>query len=211
MFNGIIDLSHNNPSVDLAKAKESGIAAVILKATEGHTLADPMYMLRRSACQKLGLLCSAYHFANGLSAGLEQANWFLEKALPDSTILCVLDIERNFAHGRPAPNMSLAEAANWIERVTEQTGRVPMIYGGEYLRTSMHLLHGAPQVMASVLACELWLADYRTFPQGIDGWANWTLWQFTDSAQIAGIGKCDRSQFNGTQEELTAWWPGSGE
>ena len=42
-LNVIIDISHHNGNVNLAKAKEDGILGVIQKATQGQTFKDPNY------------------------------------------------------------------------------------------------------------------------------------------------------------------------
>jgi lysozyme len=41
MLNVIIDISHHNGNVNLAKAKEDGILGIIQKATQGQTFNDP--------------------------------------------------------------------------------------------------------------------------------------------------------------------------
>ena len=46
-------------------------------------------------------------------------------------------------------------------------------------------------------------------------WPKWTLWQYTDGAagpdphEVDGVGRCDRDQFNGTEQELLAFWRSS--
>src|SRR5215471_15885383 len=42
-LNVIIDISHHDGNVNLAKAKEDGILGVIQKATQGQTFKDPTY------------------------------------------------------------------------------------------------------------------------------------------------------------------------
>lgn len=67
MFNGVIDISHHNATVDLNKAKGDGIAGVIHKATQGQAYVDPTY----------------------------QADHFLNTVQPAVDTLLVLDLEAN--------------------------------------------------------------------------------------------------------------------
>jgi GH25 family lysozyme M1 (1,4-beta-N-acetylmuramidase) len=51
-LNGIIDISHHNGNVNLAKAKEDGILGIIQKATQGQTFKDPTYERNRQRRRK---------------------------------------------------------------------------------------------------------------------------------------------------------------
>ena len=54
----------------------------------------------------------------------------------------------------------------------------------------------------------LWVANWGVgFPAVIPaGWKNWTFWQHSDAAQIAGVvGGVDSDYYNGTAAELTAF------
>jgi lysozyme len=46
-LNVVIDISHHDGNVNLAKAKEDGILGVIQKATQGQTFKDPTYERNR--------------------------------------------------------------------------------------------------------------------------------------------------------------------
>ena len=76
-LNVVVDISHHNGNVNLAKAKEDGILGVIQKATQGQTFKDPTYQRNRQKAKDAGLLWGAYHFATG-SDGLKQAQHFLD-------------------------------------------------------------------------------------------------------------------------------------
>ena len=58
----VIDLSHWQAPVDFARAKSAGIAAVILKATQGSDWIDVAFAQRFAAANAAGLLVGAYHF-----------------------------------------------------------------------------------------------------------------------------------------------------
>jgi lysozyme len=76
-LNVVVDISHHNGNVNLAKAKEDGILGVIQKATQGQSFKDPTYQRNRRKANDAGLLWGAYHFGTG-SDGLKQAQHFLD-------------------------------------------------------------------------------------------------------------------------------------
>jgi lysozyme len=55
-LNVVIDISHHNGNVNLAKAKGDGILGVIHKATQGQTFKDPTYERNRQKAMDAGLL-----------------------------------------------------------------------------------------------------------------------------------------------------------
>src|SRR5215471_1289423 len=133
--NVIVDLSHHNESVDLAKARADGIQGVIHKSTQGSTFVDPTFADRRKAAAGAGILWGAYHFGTAADP-VAQARFFLSVANPDPQDLIVLDLEVNEA--KPSNTMSLEQARAFIGTVQDATGRTPGLYGGAYLRDQLH-------------------------------------------------------------------------
>jgi lysozyme len=82
----VVDLSHHNDVADFGKAKASGIAGIIHKATEATGFADNMYAVRRGDATNVGLLWGAYHFLRPVSISA-QVDFFLKIAAPDNTTL----------------------------------------------------------------------------------------------------------------------------
>ena len=64
-LNVVVDISHHNGNVNLARAREDGILGVIQKATQGQSFEDPTYRRNRRKAEDAGLLWGAYHFATG--------------------------------------------------------------------------------------------------------------------------------------------------
>jgi lysozyme len=200
--NAIIDLSHHDSPADLQAAKKDGILGVIYKATQGLTFKDPTYQLNRQKARDAGLLWGAYHFGTG-SDGVGQAEFFLSVVQPGNGDLLVLDFEQN----PQGTTMTAEEARAFVTHIREVTGQWPGLYGGslvkELLGTSKDPVLGN---------CWLWLSQYGPTAVVPANWSQWTMWQYTDGAQgpephqVAGIGRCDRDKFNGTPEELTAFW-----
>ncbi len=200
--NAVIDISHHNNSVDLLKAKQAGILGVIQKASQGLTNVDPTYADNRVKAREAGLLWGAYHFGDG-SDGVAQAESFLRVVGDDPGTLLVLDYESNPA----GPSMTLEEARAFVTHVQQATGRFPGFYSGHDIKDALGTT--TDPVLAQ---CWFWLAQYGSTAVVPPNWATWTLWQYTDGAvgptphDVDGIGLCDRDMFNGTEDELRAFW-----
>jgi lysozyme len=200
--NVVVDISHNNNRPNLAAAQQAGILGVIQKATQGTRFADPTYAANLQTAQQLGLLWGAYHFANG-DDGISQAEFFLNTVRPEAATILVLDFESNPA----GSTMSLDEARDFVTHVHESTGVWPGLYGGSYLKEQL-----GSQADPTLQNCWLWLAQYGPTAVLPAGWANWTLWQWTDGhivtdpAPIPGLYPCDRDYYFDTADAMQAKW-----
>jgi len=200
--NVVIDLSHNNSPVDLAKAAADGVLGIFHKATQGSGFVDPTYPDRRKAASDAKLLWGAYHFGTGADP-VAQANNFLRVAALTPTDLAVLDFEEN----PKGPGMTLDQAHTFIKTVQDAAGITPGLYGGSLLKT---LLGSTPDPILG--ACWLWWAQYGPKPMISPNWTDWTLWQYTDGHhgnppfEVDGIGACDRDQYNGSSDDLQSKW-----
>ena len=198
MFDGIMDISHNN-SIDLSAAQKAGIVAVIHKATEGATFQDPMYATRRAEATQLGLLWGAYHFGTAADVGQQIQNFTQTAQLVPGDVV-VLDYEE-----LAGDQMTQQQAEQFVTLFQQQFGYLPLLYGSDLL---------TPVSATSPLAsCGLWIAEYSnvTQPALPPAFHSYVLWQFTDGTvptplQTAGC-TVDRDRYNGTQVELTAAWP----
>jgi lysozyme len=204
-INAVVDLSHWDDDVDFVQAKADGILGVVNKATQGFQHVDPTFNDNHTQALAAGLLWGAYHFAVG-GDPIAQADFFLRIAKPDGSTLLVLDFE----HNPTGSSMSLDEGREFVTYVNQQTGRWPVLYAGSYLKEQLR--GTADAVLAN---CPLWLAQYSPAPILPAGWDNWTMWQYTDGAHgnqpytVKGIGRCDRSLFQGDAAALTAFWTGT--
>src|SRR6266850_6046881 len=202
-INVVVDISHHNGNVDLGAAKAAGLVGVIHKATQGTSMVDNMYQPNRQKAQAAGLLWGAYHFGSA-GDGVQQADFFLQKAAPDSQTLLALDFEPN-----GNSTMTLAQAKAFVTRVQSVTGKFPGFYSGSLIKQPLGW-NPADPVLSQ---CFLWLAQYAAAPINIPAtWPTWTFWQYTDGNvgpqphSVDGIGNCDRDQFNGTIEQLQQLW-----
>jgi lysozyme len=207
MIEGIIDISHHNESVDLGLFAAGGGLAVILKATQGSGYIDPTFPRRLLEAYKYKLLCGAYHFCDA-SSPTKQADWFVNIAGRIPGVKLFLDIEQNYAD--KSNTVTVDRAAAIASRIMEMTGQLPETYTGRYQPDGTGDQWGKTgnKVLRST---DLWVSHYTTKPKPnlVPGWKTWTLWQWTDSGEVEGVeGSVDRNRFNGTAEELRAWWLG---
>lgn len=206
MIDAVIDISHHNGSPDWTKVRAAGILGVFHKSTQGTTYVDPTLDSARKDVPAAGLLWGAYHFGTGSGTGKDQAQFFLDTVKPDAQTLCAIDYETNPS----GTAMTLAALLDWVATVQAATGRAPVVYGGK------SLLFGdiGSSQQPALAQCPLWVAQYTSAaaPSGIPAqvWKTWTLWQYTESGTVDGItGSVDRERYNGTSDELTAWWTGA--
>jgi lysozyme len=198
MSDVVIDLSHWENPIDFTQLKAGGIAAVILKATQGIDFVDPTFASRAVTAHAGGLLVGAYHYFDA-SEPTAQAGYFLATiARTGVPMLMALDFEPNAANPT-----SEDRAAVFLTAVKTMLGRWPVLYTGRW---------AVAPANPSFSQCALWLAEYGTSPILPPGWSEWKLWQYTDGrigssvAPAPGVGPCDRSRFAGSTAQLSTWW-----
>lgn len=207
MLNAIIDISHHNKIASFAKVRQGGILAVIHKATQGTSYQDPTLARNRKRIADACLLLGAYHFGTAGDA-FAQADHFL--AVAGTAPLLVLDFEPN----PQGQDMSLEEAEHFVHHVHHATGRYPGLYSGHTIKEALSKAGITDPAQSELSKCWLWLAQYSAAPLLPKIWKDWTLWQYTDGAAgnppyvADGVGRCDRDMFNGSAEELQAFWKG---
>ena len=193
----VADLSHWQSSVNFAALAADGVIGVILKATQGTQWVDATFAPRAQQALSAGLLLGAYHFADA-SAPDAQAAHFLSVAgsIVGPSGPLAIDIEANAIGG----TVTVEQGAEIAARVAMDTGRNPLVYISRYGPD----LNGTGLPNGVLARCPLWLPNYTAFtnPSLPRGWTTWTQWQYTQTPY-------DRSRFNGTTEQLRAWWSGA--
>ena len=222
-LDAVIDISRGVSVSDFRRVKQSGILAVIHKASEGGDYPDTACAARRPAAEAAGLLWGTYHYGTGASSGAQQAAFFLACSRPGPKTLLALDLEAN--DNNPSNSMRLDQAEDFVQTVARATGRLPVVYvhptwaNGDPLPNS-GLSFGAAITPDSILArCDLWVADYHESPEVPRAWAarGWRLWQYAadESAShpaygatsiVAGLSHYDRNLFAGDAAALYQFW-----
>lgn len=219
MITGIVDIHHADRGYNLEAAKSGGLVALWHKATEGVTFKDPDFWQAMDRARSVGLLRGAYHFASGTSDPVDQAKEFLDVVhaltAPTDDVLLALDLEGSLDDPK---TMTTENAARFVEYIQSVTGRWPVLYAGASKTRERH--RRDPAALARLAECPLWLAQYGERPSNTIGpWQRWSLWQYTNGAdgprdrtayprESPGFERLaqDRSAFDGTVDELRAWW-----
>lgn len=125
------DVSHHQPPLNLARAKEEGLRFVYHKATEGDSYVDPKYRLRRQQARKAGIPFGAYHFARaeylkGRPDAKAEARRFIEVAKPvPGDLRPALDLET-------AEGLTPGQLKTWAKAFSDEVFRLigvrPVLY-----------------------------------------------------------------------------------
>ena len=149
----VIDLSHWQAPVDFVRAKSAGIAAVILKATQGLHWIDGTFAPRFVAATAAGLLVGAYHFLDNSAPELQVQNFL---SVAEGCPLLALDAEANDI----GSTVAVAQAAEAAARLQMATGQTPLVYINRYGPDERGT--GFPNGVLS--RCPLWLPSYGSRP-----------------------------------------------
>lgn len=189
-----VDLSHWNPTPDWAKLKAGGVTGVILKATEGTSYVDPTFVERYAAALDAGLAVASYHFLKHGDA-TAQMQAYLAAVQPRPGERMIIDYEDEAC--------TLGDLREAVVALTG-AGVEVTVYSGHLIKDQL-----GSKYDDTLAATSLWVAQYTsaaspTWPGGT--WDTWSLWQYTDKAQVAGIGQpVDGNRFNGSDEQALKW------
>jgi lysozyme len=191
------------------KAKEAGWPMMIHKLTQGSSFIDPKALGRLLAAKNAGLMLGVYHFMNADPVS-SQAAYFMHavgqlRMLLGVPLLLVVDNEPNPA---TAGTDTLADGV--VGAIKAASGKFPLLYGNRYTianaRSTKYLI-----------ACKYWLAEYGNYPVPPLGYGAFPgtqvpFHQYSDGkvgphpTDIPGVGPLDQSEFNGSLDDLAAWF-----
>ena len=194
---------YGSAPVNWTSVANAGVAFTIIKATEGKKEVDPMFATNASGAIAAGITIGMYHVATPSTSTDDaklEANHFVSVAAPIAgNLIPALDIEINRVPSGMTPTELEAWARTWLKRVTNLLGARPMVYGSNYMFTTLlgnttwFADHGYP----------LWFARWGALPSPIpaNDWQGqgWTFWQWSSTGKINGITTdVDRDRFVGT-------------
>lgn len=202
----VVDLYHGDTVSSFKLAAAQGIRGVIHKASQGTTVTDELYDVRRDKAKAAGLLWGAYHFATDEDPAA-QVKHFLSCAEPDKDTLVALDYEPNGNH-----TMSFAGALAFLRGIESALGRKAVLYSGNLIKEQ-----SPSDLDAAYLAQHrLWLAEYGPVARLPAAWTKYWLWQFTGDGigpgphAIPGIpgagGALDLNTYAGTLDQFATEW-----
>ncbi len=198
-----LDVSHHNGDIDYRAVKEAGHRFVFIKATQDNDFVDPMFPTNLARARDAGLAAGAYHFFDYTLDGREQADHFLDRVESvggiDDALPPVVDVECWAPIGSSIQVVATARLRDFVERVYERTGRMPLVYTSVFMwREVVGNAEGFEDLpmWAACWGCEL--------PISIaPGWDDWVFWQ-EGLTRIPGVGRLDGNYFAGSQKELKA-------
>ena len=203
----LVDISHWQGNIDVARIAREGYAACVCKATEGTTYTDPTFARNTAAAKKARMIPGAYHYLRD-GDGAAQARHFhrqVSRQGGPSGWLIQLDCEAD-GYG---PEMT-AWAKEW-RRLTN--GHPFLIYSGAWWWPRTRGFRGAgltPHLWASryVSGTDTGSKLYQRVPDswwrpGYGGWEQATILQFSSTGKVAGK-RIDVNAFRGTRQQLAA-------
>lgn len=200
-----VDVSHWQGNIDWGRAAGNGIGFMVAKATEGTYFTDGNYFDNLDGAWDAGIIAGGYHFAiPDDSSGTEQAQYFVDHGggwtADGQTLPGTLDIEYN-PNGSTCYGLSQSSMEDWVQDFVDEytalTGTAPIVY------TNANWWDQC--VGSSALTwLPLWVAHYGVASPNLPtGWSDYTIWQYTDAGNLAGIaGGSDEDIFNGPPSAL---------
>jgi len=204
-----IDVSHFQGAVDWAAVAGAGMAFAYAKASDGGTGTDPRFAANWAAMKAAGVLRGAYHFFRPATSAEAQADHYVQLvgALAPGDLPPMLDVEETATKTSPEQWAAIAVAdrvplvQTWLDRVEAALGLRPILYTRAGF---VEKYFPDPGELTDDL---LWVAHYTSQPAPNlpPGWTDWTLWQFSETGTVAGVGGAvDLDRFNGTLDDLRA-------
>lgn len=193
-----IDLSHHNGTVDWAKIKKNStpVSFAYIKCTHGAMLIDPKCVEHANGALGAKIKFGFYHFAtlsgtNIIAEATAEAKAFdaAMRIMPPCRLMPALEIETNENY------LSPMEIQLWVSTflsVMHSLGRKNIMLHGKCAFLDAHLPANHP-----FGNMPLWHSQYTasTTPLLPRGWNKYTIWQFSETGKVDGIGtNCDMSR-----------------
>ena len=182
-----IDVSNHQGSIDWDHLDQSLVNFAFIKATESTGFTDKSFQRNWKESGQSGILRGAYHFYDVEADGAQQADHFISVVPKEgNTLPPVIDLE---TIGTDSEKV-LSSLKAYVEKIEKHFGTKPIFYCNQETHSQYVKDHfqGYP----------VWFANYSGEPE-----VEWTFWQFTDSATVAGINTLvDFNQFHGDKEAL---------
>lgn len=203
-----LDVSRYQGPVNWKKAWDLGYRFVFVKATDGKTGVDPMYVKHRDQAKAAGFIVGAYHYFRFDESVATQIEMFLKTTggWPEGELPPVVDVEWDKFSSKYGPGKTMdTEAADLVMAYITLLGLTirsyPIVYTNAYFFS--------PGRRAETFKlCKLWVPNYSA--KSIEQvkipipWEKATFWQNSESFSLDGVDKIDTNIFLGSIEELRA-------
>lgn len=192
-----VDVSDHQGQIDWGKAAASGLSFAIVRVSDGLQHPDSQFQANWNGTRAHGIVRGVYQYFRPGQDPVAQADLLISRvAFEPGDLPPFLDVET--MDGVSSSHMRAAIQA-WIDRVRKRTGMVPLIYTAPGLWNG----YGLP----SYPGVGLWVANWGvSAPKLPHGWSDWTFWQTSASAHVAGIPSgADGDVFHGSAADLRAF------
>ena len=183
-----IDIYNGTGAVDFAKVKAAGYGFAMIKASEGHTLADASLSRNLTEAAKAGLHTGAYHWFWGRSEAetQQEIDFFLKSVRGCKMEMPVaLDVEQAELTRLGKANLT-KYIKQWLDGV-KAAGYYPVIYANKAWLSSYI-------DMSQLMDYDIWIAQYYD-KITYTGLGNIGMWQYTSTGKVpgvkGGVGNCD--------------------
>lgn len=172
------DVSRWQTVINWQTAKNAGAKFAIIKCSQGTTIKDAYFDANWAGSGAVGLPRSPYHYYIANQPPIAQMDKFLNSDQGLGELPHVVDIEDPY--NIPSPTTYAANVKLALEYLTEQIGRLPMIYTrSSYWKVYLY------KAMGWADRYPLWVAHYKDYlgPIVCLPWSpnTWSVWQFTSS------------------------------
>lgn len=181
------DVSENNGYVDFAEAKAEGYDFVIVRCSYGQNGRDTMFLDNVNRAHDAGLLVGAYHYDYSTdTADALRNTQNCRAAIDEAGVMLELPVfyDMEDADGwKSRHGFDPADATALCQTFVENIGLDCGVYASESWFNNY--------IDWQSLGCSVWNASWYSNPQepcpgdGVDGICGY-MWQYTDSAYIAG-------------------------
>lgn len=188
-----IDVSAHNGTIDFAKVAGEGNTFVYIKASEGTSFHDSLFVANSRAAKRVGLKVGAYHFFRKSRDGEQQARNFIA-AIKDSKLdlPVVIDIE-DWNNDKDVDNATVVKRLKTMVDLMQGEGYTVMIYtNGDGYKTYYQ--------DSGLSDLPLWICSFKEPKEIAD--KQHAFHQYSHWGEVQGIkGDVDLDIFNGSQEQ----------
>jgi len=188
-----VDVSHHQDRVDWTAVRSQGYSFAFIKATEGATHQDPLFVTNWSGAAAAGLARGAYHFFTFCTPAAQQASNFIRVVAPGQLMLPpVVDVEyKGNCTSPPTPAAIRSELVEFLRQLEAAYALKPMIY----VTTDSY----REIVAGSFVDYPIWARDIFRKPRLPDG-RSWAIWQYANRGSVSGVPSfIDFNVFNGSE------------
>ena len=195
-----VDVSHYQGDIDWETLATEDLDFAYIKATEGSSFVDDKFVQNWEGAAGTELLTGAYHFFSFDSAGVTQAENYIETVGELSgRLVPVVDVEYygDKWTNPPAKEDVVSQLQEMLVVLEEEYGCKPMLY------TTYEVYY--KYLVEDFAEYPLWIRNVY-FSPNVDMRGDWIIWQHSDTEVLKGYqGEekyIDCNVFAGTKEEL---------